>query len=582
MQAQAPRYKDLLSTYLRPQRRRVITLALLLLLGLGFQLANPWILGAFIDEAIANAPLDSLVVLALIFLGVAVGTQLVTVAETYVAENVGLTATNRMRSDLTLHALRLDPAFHNTHTPGELIERVDGDVSTLSNFFSRFLVRILGNAILLVGVLALFYTIDWRVGLAMTFFVLITVVLVNSVRNLAMPHWRRARQASADLFGFLEERLLGTEDIRSSGATAYAMRGLYERSRNLLRKERRAALMGSMSGGITVIVFALGTAIALGLGVMLYQAGLITLGTVYRIFAYTMLLSDPIDQITRQLQDLQQAGASITRIGDLMRERSTILDGAGPALSSGALSVQFEDVTFGYNTEEPVLRNVSFCLKPGEVLGVLGRTGSGKTTLTRLLFRLYDPQRGRIRLDGIDLHDTQLASIRQNVGMVTQSIHLFHATLRNNLTFFDPGIPDERIIAVLEELGLGDWLRSMPMGLDTKLAPGGSTLSAGQGQLVAFARVFLQGPQLVILDEASSRLDPATERYVERAVDSLLGGRTAIIIAHRLATVQRANSILIMEDGQIVEYGSRRELLADPQSRFSELMRTGMVAEVLA
>jgi ATP-binding cassette subfamily B protein/ATP-binding cassette subfamily C protein len=205
---------------------RVITLALLLLLGLGFQLANPWILGSFIDEAIANAPLDSLVVLALIFLGVAVGTQLVTVAETYVAENVGLTATNRMRSDLTLHALRLDPAFHNTHTPGELIERVDGDVSTLSNFFSRFLVRILGNAILLVGVLALFYTIDWRVGLAMTFFVLITVVLVNSVRNVAMPHWRRARQASADLFGFLEERLLGTEDIRSSGATAYAMRGL--------------------------------------------------------------------------------------------------------------------------------------------------------------------------------------------------------------------------------------------------------------------------------------------------------------------------------------------------------------------
>jgi ATP-binding cassette subfamily B protein len=337
-----------------------------------------------------------------------------------------------------------------------------------------------------------------------------------------------------------------------------------------------------MSGGITVIVFALGTAIALGLGVTLYQAGLITLGTVYRIFAYTTLLSDPIDQITRQLQDLQQAGASITRIGDLMRERSNILDGTGPALSSGALSVQFEDVTFGYNTEEPVLRNVSFCLKPGEVLGVLGRTGSGKTTLTRLLFRLYDPQQGHVKLNGIDLSNTQLASIRQNVGMVTQSIHLFHATLRNNLTFFDPSIPDERIIAVLEELGLGEWLRSMPMGLDTKLAPGGSTLSAGQGQLVAFARVFLQGPQLVILDEASSRLDPATERYVERAVDRLLGMRTAIIIAHRLATVQRADSILIMEDGQIVEYGSRRELLADPQSRFSDLMRTGMVAEVLA
>ena len=197
-----------------------------------------------------------------------------------------------------------------------------------------------------------------------------------------------------------------------------------------------------------------------------------------------------------------------------------------------------------------MLEDVSFFLQPGEVLGVLGRTGSGKTTLTRLLFRLYDPQRGRSGWAGCRCPSTQVASIRQSVGMVTQSIHLFHASLRDNLTLFDKSIPDERIIGVLQELGMGDWLASMPEGLDTKLAPGGSTLSAGQGQLVAFARVFLKQPGLVILDEASSRLDPATERRVEKAVDKLLGGRTAIVIAHRLATVQRADTILIIEDWQ--------------------------------
>lgn len=557
-------------------------LGALLVATLALELANPWILRQFIDSATKGASLDSLTLLAVAFLVVALATQLVGAMETYVAENVGLTATNRLRSDLTLHALRLDPSFHSTHTPGELIERVDGDVATLGNFFSRFVVQIFGNGMLLVGVLVLMYAIDWRVGLAMTFFVIVTMFLVNKMRDLAVPHWRLARQASADLFGFLEERLSGTEDIRSSGATAYTMSRLYGRSRNLLRRERRAALIGSTSGGVTVAVFTVGTAIALALGVTLFQAGAITLGTVYLIFSYTESLRRPIDQITRQLQDLQQAGASINRIGDLLAVQSSIHDGTGPDLPEGKLSVRFDNVTFGYNLDEPVLREVSFDLEPGEVLGVLGRTGSGKTTLTRLLFRLYDPQEGEVQLGGVALTETKLSSIRRHTGMVTQSIHLFHATLRDNLTFFSSSIPDERIVEVLDDLALGSWYRSLPDGLDTMLAPGGSELSAGQGQLVAFARVFLLEPGLVILDEASSRLDPATERQVERAVDKLLQQRSAIIIAHRLATVQRADSILILEDGRVVEYGKRQELLNNPNSQFSALMRTGMMAEALA
>lgn len=575
-------YKDILASYLRPQRGRVSILVVLLLARLALELVSPLFTRSFIDDALAGAALESLIVTAIIILVAALVGQVIIVAETYVAENVGLTATNSLRLDLTRHALHLDPSFHGAHTPGEMIERVDGDVATLGTFFSRFVVQMLGNIILLVGVLVILYTVDWRVGVAMTFFVAVTIAFLNKMRDFSVPHWKKARQASADLFGFIEERLSGTEDIRSSGATAYTMRKLYERSRNLLQRERHAILMGNISGGATVIIFTLGTAIALGLGVYLYQSGLITLGTIYLIFSYTEALRRPIDQLTRQLQELQQAGASINRITELLGEKSSIIDGSGPPIPAKSLSVQFDGVTFGYNADEPILHDVSFALKPGQVLGVLGRTGSGKTTLTRLLFRLYDPQQGAIRLSEIDLRDTDLASIRENVGMVTQSIHLFNASLRHNLTLFDNSITDARVIEVLDELGMSDWLRSLPEGLDTRLAPGGSALSAGQSQLVAFARVFLKGPGLVILDEASSRLDPATEKKVERAVDRLLGERTAIVIAHRLATVQRADLILILEDGRIVEYGSRRQLLSDPDSRFSGLMRTGLMAEVLA
>ncbi|MCB0065724.1 MAG: ATP-binding cassette domain-containing protein, partial [Caldilineaceae bacterium] len=214
-------------------------------------------------------------------------------------------------------------------------------------------------------------------------------------------------------------------------------------------------------------------------------------------------------------------------------------------------------------------------------LGVLGRTGSGKTTLTRLLYRLYDPDDGTIRLDGVDLRAVAPDELRRRVGVVTQEVQLFHATLRDNITFFDPQIDDAAIEAALAELGLLDWVRAMPDGLDTMLASGGHGFSAGEAQLLAFTRLLLRDPGLVILDEAASRLDPVTERRLEAAIDRLLENRTAVIVAHRLHTVQRADDILILENGAIVEYGARRVLAADPSSRFARLLQSGL-EEVLA
>ena len=569
-------YRRLLLTYLRPQRRRVAVLGALLLASLAVDLVNPLILRQFIDLARQGAALDSLLWLAVLFLLIALATQGVTVAEAYVSQNVGLTATNQMRADLTTHLLDLDPAFHNAHTPGELIERVDGDVSTLGNFFSRFVIYLIGNALLLVGVLIMLFGIDWRVGAAVGAFTAISLVALNRLRNVGVVHFAAARQAQADLFGFLEERLAGTEDIRANGGAGYAIRQLQQRSRQSLVRQRTAGVIGGITGTTTMVLLTAGAAVALGIGGYLYVQGAITLGTVYLIFSYTELLRRPVEQISRQIQDLQQATAGLARVEALLALRSRIADSGSQTLPAGPLRVEFDRVTFGYADGEPTLRDVSLTVPATRVLGVLGRTGSGKTTLTRLLFRLYDPDSGAVRLGGMDLREVRLADLRTRVGIVTQEINLFHASVRDNLTFFNRRIADSEIVAALEELGLGPWLRGLPEGLETKLAPGGSGLSAGQAQLVAFARVFLRNPALVILDEASSRLDPATEAAVERAVDRLLAGRTGIIIAHRLATVERADDIVVMEDGRVAEQGSRLALAADPATRFSQLLRTGL------
>jgi ABC-type multidrug transport system fused ATPase/permease subunit len=220
------------------------------------------------------------------------------------------------------------------------------------------------------------------------------------------------------------------------------------------------------------------------------------------------------------------------------------------------------------------------------VLGLLGHTGSGKTTLTRLLLRLYDPSSGTVCLghatEQSDIRQARLAELGERIGVVTQNVQLFNATVRDNLTFFDRRIPDEQIVRVIDDLGLGPWFQSLDKGLDTRLATGGSGLSAGEAQLLAFTRIFLRNPGIVILDEASSRLDPATEQLIERAVGRLVQGRTAIIIAHRLATVQRADEIMILEHGRIREHDTRIRLARDPESHFSHLLQTGGLQEMLA
>lgn len=578
-----PGYRRLIFTYLGPLWLRVLLLGCMLGLSISLELLNPQIVRWFIDDAAVGNPLSDLVWIALLYIGAAIALQAVHVAEVYVAQYIGLTATNRMRADLTRLVLSLDPSFHATHTPGELIERTDGDVSTLANFFARLIVYLLGNGLLLIGTLFLLVRIDWRVGMVAVASAVLGIGLTLWLRRVSVWRFAALRQANADLFGMIEERLAGTEDVRANGGVGYVLRRFLERSRHLVWMDVTTQMVSRAAFQSAGLSLSLGTVAALAVAVYLFQRGEITIGTVYLIFAYTQNLRRPIEAISRQLEDLQQALASIGRVSALLGERSTIVDGPGAVPPTGSLGVQFDRVTFAYGDREPILRDLSFDLQPGQVLGLLGRTGSGKTTIARLLFRLYDPGVGAIRLGGVDLRQSTVQALRDRIGIVTQDIQLFHASVRDNITFFDHGISDRRITSVLEEVGLGPWLNSLPEGLETMLAPGGSGLSAGEAQLLAFARVFLKDPGLVVLDEASSRLDPTTERLLEQAIDRLLAGRTAIVIAHRLATIERADRVLILEDGRIAEEGTRAALAADPASRFSRLIQVGLDArEILS
>lgn len=575
LRATVRQYWSLFSGYLRPQRGRVLLLGLLLFGSTGLQLLNPQVVRYFIDTATRAGASDLLLGAAALFLGIAVLQEVAAVLATYVGENVAWTATNSLRRDLAAHCLRLDMSYHNAHTPGELIERIDGDVSTLANFFSLFALRVVGNGLLVVGILVFLLLEDWRISLALGLLAVLGIVALNRLRELATPHWVRGRQASANLAGFLEERLAGTEDIRANGATAYKMGMLFRLMRDLMQRYRRARVIGHLGSVLGHFLSEMGLAIGLGLGAYLYLEGSMSIGTVYMVSFYAGMLALPLRRITDELEDLQKAGATIIRVEELRQTPIAVVSGPGVPLPHAALGVEFDRVSFGYAAGVPVLRDLSFSLGPGKVLGLLGRTGSGKTTITRLLLRIYDPDEGAVRLGDADLRDLKLSQVRSRVGMVTQEVQLFHASVRDNLTFMNADVPDERLLAAIRQLGLTEWYERLPEGLDTKLAPSGG-LSAGEAQLLAFTRVFLKDPSLVILDEASSRLDPATERLIERAVGRLLEGRTAIIVAHRLGTVQRADEIMILEQGRILEHGPREQLALDTGSRFSELLRTGM------
>jgi ABC-type multidrug transport system fused ATPase/permease subunit len=397
-----------------------------------------------------------------------------------------------------------------------------------------------------------------------------------SFRKRATPAWSAEREAAASVYGFLSDYLDGLESVRASGESArqFVIREFLQRMRSWLRTATRAGMWGYSLMATTSSVFTLTLAFALAIGAWLYHADSLSLGSLFLVLRLTDMLRDPFRQLRDEIQDFQQAAASITRVRALFSEQPRITDGSGGTLPDGPMSVAWQNVSFGYLPSSPVLRSVSIEIQAGRVLGVVGRTGSGKSTLIRLLPRLIDPDRGSVLIGGVNIRTVKLSELRNAIGIVSQEVHLIDASIRDNLTLFAPRHEhsDVDLVASLERIGLGDWFRAIPAGLDAQIGPGGLGLSAGQAQLIVCARMMVRNPSLLILDEASARLDPVSERLLQRAFTELLDGRTGVIIAHRLDTLSLADDIAVIHDGELVEFGHRLALMQDPASEFSALL----------
>lgn len=548
------------------------------------RLATPALLGRFVDVAIAGGSLDTLTAVAGGYVAAALISEILQLGVVWASVELSWRAGNRLRERLSNHALRLDMAWHGRHGPGQLIERIDGDVEALVVFFANVVIHVLGNVALVVGMLIVSLFINGWAAIVLLVTAIIGTAVMVRLRAAAVPAREYEREVNAQLYGDLEERLGGLEDLRANGAGEYAVHRLHSHSSRSWRAARRAALLGDSSYAIAAVTFSVGSVAILATGAFLFDRDAITAGAVLSLFRYSEMLRQPLERIAEQMKEFQKALAGARRAARMLSTDGAIADGplGDDALPPGALGVDFDCVTFAYDASSPpALRDVDLHLEPGTHVGVVGRTGSGKTTIGRLILRFWDVQSGAVRIGGVDVRELKRDALRKRVAVVTQDVELFRASVRDNLTLFGTWhATDEELNAVLTDVGLEVWVASLADGLDTVLE-GGRSLSAGEAQLLAFARAFLSAPDLVVLDEASSRLDPATEAKITAATRRLLDGRTAIVIAHRLATLDEVDEIVVVEHGRIAEHGPRAKLAADPGSHFAHLLSVARYSQSL-
>jgi len=567
------KYFTLLKTYLLPFKKQVVILATTMVLSVAVQIINPQIIRYYIDEVSTSSEISTLQNAALLFIVFAIIQQVLSITSVFFSQRISWGSTNLLRSEILSHTMGLDMTFHNKYKPGDLIERVDGDVNALSNFFSRLVLMLVSNILLIVGILGAIFIEDLTLGLVFTVFTATGLFVTYYVRKFIVPYWKKTREANMQLFGFLEEHLQGIEDIRSLGMVENVKKKHYQKE----SEKYKIAMKAMIYSGLMNLTFngmvSFGTTLVYVVGVPIYLRGGISLGSLFILNYYVALLINPIFVILSQIQTLQQADASIERIEELLTMESKIQDNGLLLVPEQGIGLSFDNVDFAYHEDKNVLSSLNFRLDPGKKLGIIGRTGSGKTTIARLIYRFYDPQRGNISIAGNDVRDYQLGDLRSNIGAVTQDVQIFQATLKQNLTFFDDRYSDEEILDIIKRVGLWDWYTQQSDGLNTRITE--KQLSAGQAQLLSVGRLFLKQPKIIILDEASSRLDPVTEKALDNAVNQLLAGRTSLIIAHRLSTLDKVDYILNIKFGKIIEFGEREELLNNKSSEYSKLIATG-------
>lgn len=554
--------------YLKPHLGALGLAVVLVFFGAGIALYTPKLLGQIVDKALLPRDTSLLYQLVLLY-GVLELLRLSSVyLQSYGLQKIGQSVMQAIRTDLFGRLLRMPVSFFDKNPTGRLVTRVTNDTMNLSELFSAGFVMLLSDIILIAGVIGAMLLLHWKLGLlVISVFPLMIFTMVYFSGKLRLA-FRESREVLGKLNGFFAEQMGGMPVVQLMEREKFERENFRALSFDYREKQFVGVYLYSLFHPIITVLGGASVAIALWYGPGFINAGEIPLGTFVSFLAYAQVLYQPVRNITDRYNIFLAAMASAERIFSLLDlpEESGLRDeGSGGGLKFGDLA--FENVTFTYPagdepSRQPAIAGLSFRASGHETIAVVGHTGAGKTTLTSLLFRFYDPDQGRILLDGRDLRTMAKRELRERIGFVQQEVFLFSGTLRENLALLRRSLTDEEILQGCRHTGFDRVLARLPLGLDTELDERGSNLSMGERQILAFTRVYLQRPEILVLDEATSSVDRESEIMLQRAAAELMKGRTSIVIAHRLETVKHADRILVLERGKLVEEGNHEKLLA--------------------
>ena len=565
---------------LRPYRVRLAFMFLAVVASTASALAPPYLAGRAIDSGIEAGDLTALDVTIALFVVAVVLNAVTSWLQTWLVGWVGIRVLQDLREQVFKHIQRMSIGFFNRNRPGALISRMTNDIEALNQLISDGIVTLFSNMLTLVGVVAIMLLLDWRLAL-ITFAVLPLLLLTSLVfRRYSAGAFRETRERIAQVTSHLQETLSGVRVVRSFGQEDRHIARMTELNEANRTANMKTVYLNASYFPATELLTAVGTSAILVFGG--YQAieGNIMLGVVISFIAYLQLFFDPIQQLAQLYATYQQGMAALDKIFTLLDTEAEIVD-SPDAIDPPRLEgrIEFEGVSFSYDdpevqaeSGEPVtpapvdprwaVRDIDFAIAPGETVALVGSTGAGKSTLAKLITRFHDPQKGRILIDGRPLSDYRQRSLRRQMGIVPQEGFLFSGSIAENIAFGRPDASIEEIAAAADAVGATPFVERLSDGLETEVGERGVQLSSGQRQLVAFARVILAEPRILILDEATSAVDTRTERVIESALEDVLEGRTAVVIAHRLSTIRRADRIVVLEHGRIAETGSHDDLIA--------------------
>ena len=548
---------------LRPYRGRVAAMFVALLIATAAGLAPPYLAGLAVDKGINAQDLSALDWIVAAFIVSALLYWVATYAQTYLTGWVGERALQDLRESIYTHLQKMSIGFFTRRKPGVLISRLTNDVEALNNLVTDGIVTMFSSVLTLVGVVVVLLLLDLK--LALVVFLTFPILAVSSLvfRVVSAGAYRRTRETIAGITAYLQETLSGVRVVRS-----FAQEGRHLEQMAVLNSDNRQANMTTVYLNASYfpaveLLSAIGTAVILLYGGYRAIDGDIQLGILIAFVGYLQQFFDPIQQISQLYTTYQQGMAALDKIFELLDTDPDMVDSPN-ARDIGEIrgEIQLDDVSFSYSGDgEWALRDVDLHVPAGQTVALVGETGAGKSTLAKLVSRFYDPQEGAVLVDGIDVRELKMRALRSQLGIVPQEGFLFSGSVRENIAFGRPEADEEDIHAAARAVGAEGFIEALPDGFDTQVGERGIQLSAGQRQLVAFARALLAEPRILILDEATSNVDVRTERIIEQGLERLLAGRTAIVIAHRLSTIRRAGRIVVLGDGQVVEAGTHEELL---------------------